>query len=67
MDEATLAADAERRLRDLIDQAGLTPPDAIEHRPGELVFLWNETKTAVIIDLDDPPRAGDADLGEPFT
>ena len=58
MDEATLAArasDVERRMRELITQADLPAPDAVERHDDEMWFLWDDTKTVVIVELEDPP------------
>jgi hypothetical protein len=44
---------AETRFRRLVKDAGLDPPDAVEHAPDSLTFFWNGPKVAVIVDLDD--------------
>jgi hypothetical protein len=43
---------AERAMRELLPSAGLPPPDEVEYREASVVFLWHETKLAVVIDLD---------------
>ena len=43
---------AEERMRDLLDTAGLPPPDAVVHHPGEILFLWSSSKTAIVLELD---------------
>ena len=50
--------DAERRMREIVEDAGLSAPDEVEHRPDEVVFLWHDTKLAVIVELGDvePPH-----------
>jgi hypothetical protein len=45
-------AAAERALRELLPDAGLPQPDEVEYREESVVFLWHETKLAVIVDLD---------------
>jgi hypothetical protein len=47
--------DAERRMREIIRNAGLPGPDEVhyEFEPDEVVFKWNEPRLAVVIDLDD--------------
>jgi hypothetical protein len=45
-------AAAERALRELLPGAGLPQPDEVEYREESVVFLWHETKLAVIVDLD---------------
>jgi hypothetical protein len=61
-------AAAERALRELLPDAGLPQPDEVEYREESVVFLWHETKLAVIVDLDGtgvegaavaPPEGGD--------
>jgi hypothetical protein len=49
--------DAERRMRAIAASAGLPEPDDVEHREDEVVFLWHETKLAVVVELGDlePP------------
>ena len=47
-------------MREIVSDADLPPPDEVEHRPDEVVFLWHETKLAVIVELGDlepPPGA----------
>ena len=44
---------AETRFRRLVKDAGLDPPDAVEHAADSLTFFWNGPKVAVIVDLDD--------------
>jgi hypothetical protein len=53
---------AERAFRELLPEAGLPQPDEVEYRDESVVFLWHETKLAVIVDLDGtdadgPPEA----------
>ncbi|HEY8467971.1 MAG TPA: hypothetical protein VIL04_14335 [Solirubrobacterales bacterium] len=47
---------AERRFRELLRENGIDQPDSVEHDPlaNELVFLWEDAKLAVVLDLDDP-------------
>ena len=40
-------------MRALIDDAGIAPPDAVEHAPTSVVLLWHEHKLAVVVDLDE--------------
>jgi hypothetical protein len=55
-------AAAERALRELLPDAGLPQPDEVEYREESVVFLWHETKLAVIVDLDGT-GAGDEGVG----
>jgi|GEM_PF-6993038 hypothetical protein len=46
---------AERRFRELLRESGIDQPDSVEHDPfaNELIFLWEDPKLAVVLDLDD--------------
>ncbi|MEA2412542.1 MAG: hypothetical protein QOC77_3103 [Thermoleophilaceae bacterium] len=58
---------AEHALRELLPDAGLPQPDEVEYREESVVFLWHETKLAVIVDLDgtDANESRGADLPLP--
>jgi hypothetical protein len=45
---------AEADFRRLIDSNDLPEPDEVEYTRGSVYFLWNETKLAVAVELDDP-------------
>lgn len=47
--------DAERRMREIVRNAELPAPDEVRYEfdPDEVVLIWNETKLAVVIDLED--------------
>jgi hypothetical protein len=45
---------AERSVRDLLDEQGMPQPDRVEYREASVALLWDETKLAVVIDVDDP-------------
>jgi hypothetical protein len=47
--------DVEQRFRDLIAEAGLPDPDDVAYESRSVVFLWNEEKVAVAVDLDVTP------------
>jgi hypothetical protein len=49
--------EAEHRLRELLRAEGLPQPDEVEYGHTCLRFLFHESKTCVVIDLD----AGDGD------
>ncbi len=53
---ATLAQKirAEKRMRDLLEQSGLPQPDYVEYGFTCIRLLFEETKTVVVIDLDEP-------------
>jgi len=54
---ATLAQkiEAEQRMRQLLEENGLPAPDAVEYGYTCLRLLFNEPKTVLIIDIDEPP------------
>ena len=45
---------AESQLRRLLTDSELPQPDDVEYTGGSVIFLWQEPKAAVFIDLDDP-------------
>ena len=47
--EQLQAADA--RMRDLLDAGDLPQPDQVEYREDEVVFMWNEPKAAVVLEV----------------
>ncbi|MGH2856839.1 MAG: hypothetical protein ACRDMJ_05080 [Solirubrobacteraceae bacterium] len=54
---ATLAqkVEAEKRMRDLLEQEGLPQPDGVEYGFTCIRLFFEETKTMVVIDIDEPP------------
>ena len=60
---ATLAQkiEAEKRMRDLLEESGLPQPDYVEYGFTCIRLFFNDTKHVVVIDIDDPEDAG-ADL-----
>jgi hypothetical protein len=64
---ATLAQKirAEKRMRDLLEESGLPQPDYVEYGFTCIRFLFEETKTVVVIDIDEPEDAdGSAEAGD---
>jgi hypothetical protein len=51
MDPSDHARDAETRFRQLLADNDLPEPDEVEHRPGELLFLYHDRKLAVVVEL----------------
>jgi len=48
---------AEAKMRELLDDAGLPEPDDVEYGERSVYLRWIEQKLEVAIDLDDPePR-----------
>jgi hypothetical protein len=49
---------AERAFRAMLADNGLPAADAVEYEEAGVVFLWHETKLAVVIELGDTgPRS----------
>jgi hypothetical protein len=44
---------AEMKMRELLETEGLPPPDEVEYGIGCIRLFWNESKTVVVIDIDD--------------
>lgn len=66
---ATLAQkiEAEYRMRELLDENDVPRPDAVEYGYTCIRLFWQESKTVVIIDIDEPPPGsqGDGDEEDP--
>ena len=43
---------AESRFRDLLREAELAEPDRVDYALEELTFFWEESKVAVVVELD---------------
>ena len=57
---------AEARFRDLLRTQDLAEPDRVEYAPDELTFFWEESKLAVVVELDEvplPPRERSGMIG----
>jgi hypothetical protein len=45
------------KLRRLLDQAALPPPDRVEHQSdGTVLALWDDRKLAVVVEPGDEPH-----------
>jgi hypothetical protein len=44
---------AESRFRDLLRSNELAEPDRVEYAPEELTFFWDESKVAVVVELNE--------------
>lgn len=55
---------AERRLRELLQEAELPAPDTVQYGYTCIRAIWWELKRAVIIDLDDFGPDEEEDFGE---
>jgi hypothetical protein len=47
---------AEQAMRELLERAGMPPPDEVEYRETSILMLWHATKLAVVIDLEEGPE-----------
>ena len=56
-------SDADERLREILSDAGLPAPDEVDYLSRSVVFKWHATKSAVVVDLDDPPVNNGSPLG----
>jgi hypothetical protein len=45
--------EAERRMKELLESAGLPQPDEIEYGHTCIRLYWHESKVVVVVDLDD--------------
>jgi hypothetical protein len=54
--------EAEHRLRQLLRDEGLPQPDEVEYGFACVRFLYHQTKTCIVVDLD--PAADDGDSGD---
>ena len=41
---------AEGRMREILEQAGLPPPDEVQYRDGEIALRWYEERLEVVVD-----------------
>ena len=59
---ATLAQkiEAEKKMRDLLEQNGLPQPDYVEYGFTCIRLFFNDTKHVIIIDIDEPEDADGA-------
>jgi hypothetical protein len=59
---ATLAQkiEAEKKMRELLEDNGLPQPDYVEYGFTCIRFFYGSTKTVVVIDIDEPEDAGAA-------
>jgi hypothetical protein len=53
--------DAERKMRELLEQNGLPPPDAVEYGHTCVRLFWTESKAVIVVDLDEADERSTAD------
>jgi hypothetical protein len=46
--------DAELKIRELLDQGGLPQPDRVEYGYTCIRLFWDDTKSVVVVDIDEP-------------
>ena len=54
------AVRAEHQFRRLLNRGGLAQPDEVEYHETEVVFIWHESKAAVIVELDETSGASES-------
>lgn len=52
--------DAERRVRQLLDDARLPEPDEVDYGEDSIALIWFESKLIVCVDLTEEPGDGAA-------
>ena len=57
---------AEVKVRELLKQQDVPPPDEIEYGHACIRLLWNESKVALVVDLEDEPHEEPDDLSNPY-
>jgi hypothetical protein len=57
MTDVARAIEAEHHFRQLLHRGGLPQPDAVEYHETEVLFLWHESKAAVVVELEDAAAA----------
>jgi hypothetical protein len=59
--------EAEHRMREMLEDNGMPQPDAVEYGYTCIRLFFNDTKTMVVVDIDEPPPgwkyAGEEDDG----
>jgi hypothetical protein len=50
--------EAEAQMRELLEEGGLPQPDEIEYGYTCIRLFWHDTKSVVIIDIDEPEENG---------
>jgi hypothetical protein len=65
VDMATFAQkiDTEQRMRTLLEQGGLPQPDMVEYGSTCIRLFFEDSKTVVVIDIDEPPDGTEPSLG----
>jgi hypothetical protein len=48
--------ETEKRMRDLLEEGGLPQPDYVEYGYTCIRLFYMDSKTVVVIDIDEPPE-----------
>jgi hypothetical protein len=56
--------EAEIKMRDLLEDSGLPPPDEVEYGFTCIRLFWYEQKAVVVVDIDEPAEAAEPDAVE---
>lgn len=54
----TTLDEIEARMRAMVADAGLRPPDRVEHEAHEVWFYWDDEKLAVVVERGDDHSDG---------
>lgn len=46
--------DAERKMRELLEDGDLPQPDCVEYGYTCIRLFWHDTKSVVVVDIDEP-------------
>jgi hypothetical protein len=57
---------AEVKVRELLKDQDVPPPDEIEYGHACIRLLWNEPKVALVVDLEDYPDEEPDDISDPY-
>ena len=55
---------AETRMRELLETEGIRQPDKVEYGCGCIRLFWHDSKTVVIVDIDDHGGIGESQLAQ---
>ena len=49
-------------MRELLEDSGVPPPDEVEYGYTCIRLFWHETKSVVVIDIDEPPEGSSSSV-----
>jgi hypothetical protein len=56
---------AERRMRELLEEGGMRPPDLIQYGESTITVYWHGADSAVMVEIDDDGEIGLSSLAPP--